>query len=122
MTLFEALDKISRDSYAEARTPGELAALIKQWLGNLIDREPYPDSAPLMWRMKADAPGWNRFDYRGSFQQLAVAHYVLRAAESLTHEQDLEPSLNLIKLGREICNEILISSPLFNRPANQGNE
>jgi hypothetical protein len=116
MTLFEALERISSDKYAETKSPGELAALIKPWLGNLTDRTPCADAAPLMLRMIADAPGWNRFDYRdGVFKMLAGAHCVLRAAESLSEETDLESSLNLIRLGRTICQETLQSSALASR-------
>jgi hypothetical protein len=93
MTLFEALKRISRDSYAETKTPRELAALIKPWLIN-------PCSDPVM-------------------QRLSGVHFMLRAAESLTDIEDLEPRLFLISLARKICRTILNHSPLPRRPASQ---
>jgi len=121
MTLFEALECVASDKYADSKSPGELAVLLKPWLGNLTDRTPCADSAPLMLRMTADALGWNRFNYEGwpTYQQLAAAHYILRAAESLTDVQDLESSLFLIGLSRKICKEI--ATRLSNSPASQRN-
>ena|SRR5437016_636744 len=107
MTLYETLERISSDEYAENKTPGELAALIKPWLRNRTDRMVWPDDAPLLLRFIGDAPGWNRFaEAWPSYSQLAAAHYVLRAAESLTDIEDLEASLFLIALGRKICKEV----------------
>jgi len=116
MTLFEALELIADDAYAEQRTPGELAALINPWLGYRDDRIAWPDTAPLLLRFIGDAPGWNRFEYRdGAMRLLAAAHFVLRAAHSLAEEEDLIAGLNLIRLGRQICRETLYSSPLASR-------
>jgi hypothetical protein len=121
MTLCETLERISSDKYAETKSPGELAALIKPWLTNRTDRMVWPDDAPLLLRRIGDAPGWNRFDYEGwpTYRQLAAAHFVLRAAQSLTDIQDLEPSLELISLGRRICKETASNLRVSSGPASQ---
>jgi hypothetical protein len=38
---------------------------------------------------------------------MAAAHYVLKAAEHLNDEEDLEAGLFLIGLGRRICRDTL---------------
>jgi hypothetical protein len=105
------------------KTPGEIADMLKPWLGNLCEPMPYADTAPLMLRMIADGPAWNRFDYRDPvMRQLSGAHYLLRAADSLNELEDLEPCLLLIGHGKEILREILQDSPLASRkPARQAN-
>jgi hypothetical protein len=73
---------------AKEQTPGELAALLEPWL--------------------KDGPGWDRFSYEGwpSYGKLAAAHYLLRAAESLTGEADSECRLSLIALAKKLCAEV----------------
>jgi len=117
MTLFEALERIGSDKYAEVKSPEELAALINPWLGvNIQITLPYSDNAPFLLRKQADAPRWRRFDYSDPvMRQLSAAHFVLRAAGSLGEMEDTEPCLNLIRLGRKICRETLTSSPLASR-------
>ncbi|SRR5258705_10587773 len=121
MTLSEALEQICNDEHGETKTPGELAALLDQSLGNPAGvRTSWPDSAPFLLREIGDRPGWSRFDYEGwpSYRQLAAAHYILRAAESLTDARDHNTKLTLISLGRQICKEVQRSWSLPSRPTN----
>jgi hypothetical protein len=81
---------------------------VKPWLGNLADPLPCPDNAPLMLRFIADAPCWNRFDYRNpAMLYAAVAHYLLRAASHLAELEELEASLFLIDRGKEALRSAL---------------
>lgn len=119
-SLYEMLEIIGGPR-GEMKTPSEMAAMLKPWLLNLCEPTPCPDNAPLMLRFIADAPCWNRFAYSDPvMRQLSAAHYVLRAAESLTADswtelEDLNASLFLISQGKEILRDIQNSLPL---PAN----
>ena len=100
-SLYEVLADIC--PRADTKTPGELAAMLKPWLCNLDERTSYPDSAPLMLRMLADAPGWNRFNYNDPLMRwVSGAHYLLKAAEHLNELEDVEPCLSLIGRAKEI--------------------
>lgn len=120
-TIHDILRQICDDRYAETKTPGELAALIDEGLGNPAGvRREWPDSAPFLLREIGDRPGWKRFEYEGwpSYSQLAGAQYILRAAESLTDPQDQHTKLFLTSLGRKIYKDVWESWQLPPRPAN----
>ena len=113
-SLYEILEIVAGPR-GDMKTPREIADMLKPWLSNLCDPMPYPDSAPLMVRFIADAACWNRFTYSNPImRQLSGAHYLLRAAESLTEIEDVDPCLFLIGRGREILREILNSIPARN--------
>ena len=102
-SLYEVLEDVCADSLAGGNAPGELATLLDPWLTNPSQPTPVSDAAPLMLRMLADAPGWNRFAYSDPLmRQVSCAHYLLRAADNLNGLEDLEACLFLIGRGKEM--------------------
>lgn len=91
MTLFEALELIGSDGYAENKSPAELAALVAPWLLKGERGVPYPPNAPFMIRQQWDDVRWNRFLLysQGVMRQTAATHTLLRAASHLSEEDDL---------------------------------
>lgn len=69
----------------------------------------FPESTPLMLQRFWDEMAWRRFETDGPVSlQLVCAHFLYRAAASLSDPSDAEPSLILMVAARQLVKSVLL--------------